>query len=285
MKIFTLSCLPGSWCLCMALAMWVLCFDWLGWVSAEICALSFASRSQPARPSLGEGSLPLYSWMFFLLFECAALVMWGDFQMFLLSILNIQQKSEDLVRSHQAAWHWVCRGESVLPAWGTACCKREAAACASSSPLRHLLEKAKREFCPDTIWEVTERNKSDSRGSEQEIECKASSFGSEFIFSCHNTSSNVAVSMRGHLPHICQTPEWLCRVSPPSADVTVLLCLSQPLCTLFVKWLQNTGQRQLQFTAAVISHWWLHEVQSTREPGPKAIWALSSMSQKAWPCL
>lgn len=114
MKILTLSCLSRSWCLCMALAMWVLCFDWLGWVSAEICASSFASRSQPARPSPGDGSLPLYSWLFFLLFETAALVMWGDFQMFLLSILNIQQKSEGLMGSHQAAWHWVHRGESCL---------------------------------------------------------------------------------------------------------------------------------------------------------------------------
>lgn len=52
-----------------------LCFDSLGWVSAEVCALSFASRSQPARPSPGEGSRLLYSWLCFLLLETVVLVM------------------------------------------------------------------------------------------------------------------------------------------------------------------------------------------------------------------
>lgn len=49
---------------------------WLTWLGFcwGVCALSFASKSQPARPSPGEGGLPLYFWVFFLLFETAVLV-------------------------------------------------------------------------------------------------------------------------------------------------------------------------------------------------------------------
>lgn len=171
MKILILSFLSRSWCLCMALAMWVLCFDWLRvdfcW---GVCALSFASGLQPARPSPGEGSLTLYFWQFFLLLETAVLVMWGNFQMFFLSILNTQEKSEDLMRWHQAAWF--CRGESCLDG-ALLAARVEQSFCASSSPLWHLLEKTKRECYPDMVWKLTERNKLTHMGLSRTLSAKA----------------------------------------------------------------------------------------------------------------
>lgn len=71
----------------------------------------------------------------------------------------------------------------------------------------------------------------------------------------------------------------------PGAGVTVLLSVSQLPCTFFVKWLRNTAQPQLQFTAVdgeprVAARGMWQWGTCPGAPGPGAIQVPHSISQE-----
>lgn len=105
----------------------VLWLTWLGFCLG-VCALSFTSRSQPARPSPGEGGLPLYFWVFFLLFETAILVCEAISKCFC-QVFWTHNRNQKIwwgdIRLHDfefAEESPACMGQCLLQAWSSHLC-------------------------------------------------------------------------------------------------------------------------------------------------------------------
>lgn len=171
MKILILSFLSRSWCLCMALAMYVMCFDWLGWVSAEVCVHWVLLADH----SLQDLVLVKVAFLFIsgCSFCCLKLPSLCA-RRFPNVFVRYFEHSTEIRRSDEVTSGCMTLSllRRVLPAWGNACCKHGAVTCAFSSPLWHLLEKTKQECCPDTIWKLTERNKVTHMGLSRTLSAK-----------------------------------------------------------------------------------------------------------------
>lgn len=138
-----------------------------------------------------------------------------------------------------------------------------------------------------SLWEAAERNKAPQLGLSRKANEKTASLAPS---SCLRALLLLLVSLwtweRQCAPY--HPPlRGLCRMTP-SAGVTVLLSVSQPPRTFFVKWLQNTAQTQLQFTAVggepqVAARGTWQWGTCPEGPGPVAIRVPHSISQEAWP--
>lgn len=205
-----------------------LCFDWLGWVSAEMYASSFASRSQPGRP--GEGSRLCFLAVLPAIWNCCSC----DVRQFPNVFVKYFEHITEIRRFDEVTSG--CMTLSLLRGvWGTACHKHGTVICASSSSLGwQLLEKTKSECCPDTIWKLTERNKPTHMGLSRTLSAKAVPLALSTYF---HTMMPLLVWLwtwkRQPTPYL-PNPRITVESDPP---VLMWLCCHVHTSTLFVKWL------------------------------------------------